>query len=168
MLARTWQTHDRELAIKDELVQQMTSATSNLSAAIQAYEFRPDSGTRRAYVTAFGKWDTESQGVAAKIRTYFADESLAREWAQHSEIMLDWYNLADLHGTLQPQLRREALDRLWAYVGRKKRLGDSLDRRPSNVKADARYQLEWRRLKYSLFERRDEIQRRIIRADMRL
>jgi hypothetical protein len=169
-VARTWQNHDRALAIQAALVQDMSLSSSELVNRVQAYEFRP-ARSRAAYIAAFPKWDTESQVIGAKIRTYFSDSALASDWRDFCESMLDYYNLADLPGKQDSTLRARTLARLSTYVGRPKPDPDPLDRPPtkgSSPMTHYEYQLAWRQLKYRLLDKRDAIQRRVVKADVEL
>lgn len=161
-VTREWQNHDRELALKDELVQQSTAASAKLVSAVQGHEFRPNAASTAKYEAAFAKWDEESQALGARISVYLTDPDIAVGWRTFAERTLDFYDLAGTNAGAS--LRRTIVARLAAYAG----LDSSDESTLVSKHPNLAYQHAWRKLKYGLLRRRDEVQKLILTASVRL
>jgi hypothetical protein len=184
-ITRTWQTHERELEVKSELVDQMSQATAALMTSVHVREFNRGRFSGNEYLDAFRQWDEQSQVIDARLATYFpGNKHLSGGWRALSLALFDYYNLGSENAwkigdetrlparcserkleslTYRPRFLcgiGRYLDGQWDQLAHWR--SESLFKRQIN---SAKYRNGWRKLKYAMIERRDELVRQVIASD---
>jgi hypothetical protein len=184
-ITRAWQNHERALEVKSELVDQMSQATAALMTSVQVREFNPGVLSEREYLDAFRQWDERSQVIDARLATYFpGNEKLGVGWRDLSLALVDYFGLASYEGrATSPKARgvtRCPRDARPTVRGRSRfmcaigiYLGPPWDR-PGHWRmkhlfvrriGTVEYRIGWRKLKYELIDRRDQLVREVIASD---
>ena len=91
-ITRQWQDHEKELAVKSQLVEDMTAQTSRFLAAIQIARVAPGEKENVAAVNdAYEKWLTESAVLTARLDARLPDERIATRWRAYVHLVEDLY-----------------------------------------------------------------------------
>jgi hypothetical protein len=126
-ITRRWQDHQKELEIKTWLVEAVNDEVLQFVLAMQFAE--RNASTQEAFNEAYRRWEIQRAVLTGKLRVYFGDPTIAREFESFSEAVTDFYALA---GISRPEYRSRQIEKLKSYFGETatnwKRLWDQEER----------------------------------------
>jgi hypothetical protein len=85
-VTRSWQDRPRELALKRDLVEQVSKSAADAVSTGNSFGFeferaKPSRGKRDAFLSAaLRRWRVDSSVIESELSTYFGDTSLPRQW----------------------------------------------------------------------------------------
>ena len=145
-LTRHSQNRDKELTIKSELFAEINDAVADFVTAIQFAELGAASQSQETFDAAYRKWIVASAVISSKIRVYFPDTPLARDWDEYGSAVERFYALS---GIQDRQRRDDALREIAAALSMPAEHMSSVAARPVALgqRPPLDYQLAWDELK---------------------
>ena len=117
-ITRGWQTHDRELDIKNALVVKASRAVGTFVTQLEINAAPREHGGRTvepAFASAFFNWRTRSTEIGAEILTYFGDGKAFAAWQGYCTNTARVYEVLT---TSLPKRKNDLLKRLVVpYLG---------------------------------------------------
>lgn len=159
-ITRRWQDHQKELEIKTSLVEAISDEVLQFILAMQFAERRVS--TQEAFNEAYRRWEVQRAVLAGRLRVYFRDPTIARDFESFSDALSDFYALAGI----LPEYRTQQIEKLKSYFGEEstnwKRLADQEERR-----ADfSNWFFAWWELRQQVLLRKDAVVRKLLAASI--
>jgi hypothetical protein len=180
---RKWQDHQKALELKSDLASQIAeSATSTIVSSLSVHDEQRDDYSR-AEEKSWRAWEIRSAAIEARLRAYFPNNSLADDWFGFTQEVEAFHVISDglddpsdlwcLHGSLvatSPAARRVEIEALSEVppVRKPRPFSCSLIlpiRRGVRTRAYP-FEYEYQLARDQLMERRTELIKRILAADM--
>ena len=81
---RQWQDHQKELELKSDLADQINKAVSNTLTVIAlnlnaGYNTNQTGGSQR-YVNVFIDWQISKDVIGSKMKIYFSNDQITKDW----------------------------------------------------------------------------------------
>ena len=90
---RRWQSHQKALEIKTELVSDLSKSILGMVMATQFAHLRAESQTQADFDKAYRDWEIESAVIGTKLQAYFPDTTIPTEWTEFSALVTEFYAL---------------------------------------------------------------------------
>lgn len=161
-ITNQWQNHQKELELKTDLVAEISDVVTRMILAIQFAEVGATSFTQEDYDKSYSNFLVSSAIIGSKIRSYFPDTQLGKEWDTNSKIIEDLYALS---GITNETRRLELLQKINTYL--------STDSAPIELgllvfkgntpEEQLQWQTNWGKLRDKTLERKDNIIQAILK-----
>lgn len=112
-ITNQWANHQKELELKTDLVAEISDVVTRMSLAMQFAELGATSFTQEEYDENYRDFLISSSIIGSKIRSYFPDTQLGKEWDTISLIIEDLYALT---GIYDETARLELLQKINTYL----------------------------------------------------
>ena len=160
-ITRRWQDHQKELEIKTALVEQVNHAVLQFIVAMQFAE--RNVSTPEALDEAYRQWEVQRAVLTGKLRVYFANAAIAKDFEAFSDAVSDFYTLA---GISHPEHRIKQVQKLRNYFGEGATnwlmLGDQEARRADFFT----WFFAWSDLRQQVLRRKDAVVRALLDAPL--
>lgn len=140
---RRWQSHQKALEIKTQLVGDLSKSIMGMVMAIQFAHLRAGSLEPAAFDKAYRDWEIESAVIGTKLQAYFPDTRIPAEWTAFAALVTEFYAL-------------EGVD-----ADARVRLGADLARR-LGVPGGSQGSEEWLALKNAILDRKSVLIRKVL------
>ena len=161
-ITRRWQDHQKELELKTGFVSEISEIVVGIIMAVQFAEVGAASQTQEQFDQAYRTWEVKKAIIGSKIRGYFPNTTLGKDWDEFSEIVSEVYALS---GTTDEVFRQERLDRLKEYFGTDAADWQSLvnlELKTSGFHNFQTFYRAWFSLRKQVLERKDALVQRIL------
>jgi hypothetical protein len=146
-ITRRWQSHQKALEIKTQLVSELSRSIMEIIMAVQFAHLGARSQKQADFDKAFREWEIQSAVIGTRLQAYFPDTTIPEEWTDFSEIVTDFYALEGVDQGKRPKFMSEI----------RKRLGAHLD-------SESRGQQDWGVLKDGILKKKSELIQKVLRA----
>jgi len=164
-ITRSWQDHEKELAVKSQLVEGLTAKTSEFLAAIQFARIGREAEDGKAANDAYKQFLVDSAVVGSRLSARFPNTSLAARWRAYSRLVEDLYSLGSASNESQVATRPH--DILAAYQRTAEPLSEQAEaeRRRLIRVVHGTFEKEWAGFYGEVLGQRDAIAQAILDAD---
>lgn len=161
-ITRRWQDHQKELELKTGFVSEISEIVLGIVMAVQFAEVGAASQTQEQFDQAYRTWEVKKAIVGSKIRGYFPNTTLGKDWDEFSEIVSEVYALS---GTTDEVFREERLSRLKDYFGTDAADWQSLENlelKTGGFQDFQKFYRAWFSLRKNILERKDALVQRVL------
>jgi len=92
-ITRGWQDHEKELAVKSQLVGELTEKTSTFLAAIQFAQVGAKDDDLKAVNQAYKQFLVDSAVLGSRLSARFPNPSVTKQWRAYAHLVEDLYSL---------------------------------------------------------------------------
>ena len=162
-ITQSWQDHQRQTELKAQLATQSAKAVASMLMAAQSAEFGGTARNEDEIYRAFKDWQVEQVVVSARIRAYFADPNLAKDWDNFADVITKVY----ASGTRGGLRRKEYLAAVRKYFSADDVNWSALEAGYSDQTQFPEYNRAWFQMKQAVLRRYGEIIQPILAAHTR-
>lgn len=163
LLTEQWQVKERQIAIKSDIIKQMSASVAEIVSTTELIEAGALSAAPEASADAFLAWSKNDGILSSRLTTYYPGAAASQDWQQFAGTVTNLYELAI---ATTPKDRTLKLRDLKADLPNAKIDWSILSRivwKDPQHPQHPQYLEAWRMLKTLLYERRDQFTQEILR-----
>lgn len=164
-ITRSWQDHEKELAVKSQLVDDVSAKTSTFLAAIQFARVRGEDENAKAVNDAYKQFLVDGAVLASRLSARLRNRSIAARWRSYTHLVEDLYALGGVGDERAVAAQSRAILTAFQRTAEPLSRDAEAERRRLIERGRAAAGAEWAALYGEALGQRDAIARAILDAD---